>query len=189
MKNQTLLRLDRRGWLAGYRTLATAGGSLLVCVATPSAIYLSAASRYADAPRGLRDSARKLLPCGTTALCGLSGLLRFTRTEYELRGEQPASQTTFELADIVDDIQTHAADQEPALSSLFADSLFQALAPVWAHFTLHLDRPFGPTRAGSGDGSMLKLAQLLYANRSASGRAFLCTIDLQHSIRRSPSGE
>lgn len=83
-------------------SLAATGGSLLVCLVTPAAVYLSADSRYARAPLGLRDSARKLIVFGPTALCGLSGLLRFTRTEFDRRGDDFARQTTFELSEVAE---------------------------------------------------------------------------------------
>src|ERR1700722_7619258 len=85
------------------RLLSAAGGSLVVCLVTPAAVYLSADSRYANAPLAVRDSARKLIACGQSALCGLSGLLRFTRTECDSEGDL-LHETTFELSDVVDEV-------------------------------------------------------------------------------------
>jgi hypothetical protein len=139
----------------------------------------------------LRDSARKLIVCGTTALCGLSGLLRFTRTEGNHRGDDLARQTTFELSDVVDGLGfEEAAGAEPQLAGMFTTRLHLALAPIWERFALNLDEPFGYTAAPAKcmDEPSLRLAQLFYANREASGRAFLATIDLTHSLRRSNSG-
>ena len=170
------------------RVMTAIGGSLVLCLVTPAAVYLSADSRYAGAPRTLRNAARKVLPCGPTALCGISGLLRFTRTDYDVREDAPASQVTFELADFIDHIDLSGSDQEPVLASLFAETLFRTLAPIWADFAHQLQRPFGAVNPGS-DGPTHSLAQILYVNRSVSGHAFICAIDLAHSMRRSHSGE
>ena len=173
----------------GWHLLSTAGGSLVVCVVTPAAVYLSADSRYAGAPGALRDSARKLLACGSTAICGLSGLVRFTRTEYARRGDDVTSQTTFELSDIVDGLDFEKAPgEEPGLAQAFAERLHRALVPVWERFAILLDEPFGSTRADPMAESPLRLAQLFYVNREGSGRAFLSTIDLKHTVHVSASG-
>jgi len=171
--------------------LAATGGSLIVCLVTPAAVYLSADSRYAHAPLGLRDSARKLIVYGPTALCGFSGLLRFTRTECDRRGDDLARQTTFELSEVAEGLGFEAAaGDEPGPAGMFTKRLHLALARIWERFAIDLDEPFGYTaaRAQSGTGPSLRLAQLFYVNRESSGRAFLATIDLTHSLRRSNSG-
>src|SRR5215831_658824 len=93
--------------------LSAIGGSLVVCLVTPAAVYLSADSRYAHAPHSLRDSARKLIVCGPSALCGLSGLIRFTRTECDRGGDDPVRQSTFELFDVIGglDFEDAAGDE------------------------------------------------------------------------------
>ena len=171
-----------------YHLLSATGGSLVVCLVTPVAVYLSADSRYARAPLALRDSARKLIVCGPTALCGLSGLLKFTRTECDRRGEGPARQTTFELSDVVEGLGFEgAAGGEPRLASLFTKRLHLALVPIWERFAIDLDEPFGysAVQAESKVALPLRLAQLFYANRELSGRTFLATLSLTHSLRRS----
>ena len=171
--------------------LSAAGGSLVACLATPTAVYLSADSRYAHAPPDLRDSARKLIACGPTALCGFSGFLRFTRTECGRHGDDLARQMTFELSDIAEGLAFESpASIEPGLADMFVKCLHLALAPIWERFAIDLDQPFGSTatQAKSGVVPSLRLAQLFYVNREASGRAFLATIDLRHSVRRSTSG-
>jgi hypothetical protein len=166
------------------RVLSANGGSLVVCLITPAAVYLSADSRYAHAPAGVRDSARKLIVCGPTGLCGLSGLLRFTRTECERGGSHPVRQSTFELADVVEGLGFEdAAGDEPGLASLFTKRLHVALAPIWERFAIDLDEPFGYQAAQARSMDSLRLAQLCYLNRAASGRVFLATIDLTHSVR------
>lgn len=164
--------------------------SLVVCIVTPAAVYLSADSRYIDAPVELRDSARKLTACGPAGLCGLLGLLRFTRTEFERDGDDLARQTTFELSDIVNGLKLEwAACDGPGFAAMFAQRFHEALVPFWERFATELDEPFGLSeKASSIVVPSLWLAQLFYVNRAASGRAFLATIDLRHSVRRSSSG-
>lgn len=170
--------------------LSAAGGSLVVCIVTPAGVYLSADSRYAGVSQSLRDSARKLLACGPTAICGLSGLVRFTRTEYDRHGEDVTSEKTFELSEIVDGLDFDGtAGEEPELSVSFAQRLQQAFIPVWERFANQLDEPFGFSRAGWMDGVRLRLAQVFYVNRAGSGRAFLSTIDLEHTVHKSKSGQ
>jgi len=167
-----------------YRVLAATGGSLVVCLVTPAAVYLAADSRYAHAPPRLRDSARKVIPCGPTSLCGLSGFLRFTRTECAGDGNHPGCESTFELSDVVERLRfENAGGDEPELANSFARRLHQELAPIWERFAADLDElPFG------GHGRQGKLSQLMYVSREASSRAFLATIDLTHSLRPSESG-
>lgn len=175
---------------SGTHTLSAVGGSLVVCLVTPGAVYLAADSRYAGAKAAVRDSARKLLPCGSSALCGISGLLRFTRTELDRRDETPASQMTFELAEIITSTRFETCeDTEPALASAFAECLYQALVPVWSVFANQLDRPFNTKGASITNPSILTLAELFYASWNASDRPFLCTITLKHSFHRSESGQ
>jgi hypothetical protein len=169
--------------------LSATGGSLVVCLVTPGAVYLSADSRYAHAPSALRDSARKLVVWGPTALCGLSGLLRFTRTERCGRGVGRVRQSTFDLADVVAGLPFEDANSdEPGLASLFAKRLYLALAPIWERFAIDLDEPFGYKAAQAKSMDSLRLAQLFYVSYVTSSRAFLATIDLTHSIHRSNSG-
>lgn len=175
-----------------YRVLSATGGSLVVCLITPAAVYLAADSRYANAPPRLRDSARKLIFCGPTALCGLSGFVRFTRSECDAHRNHLGRESTFELADVIERLQFENADgDEPELASWLTKRLHQELAPIWERFAIDLDEPpFGCNgRQGkSTDTLSLRLAQLFYVNREASSRAFLATIDLTHSIRPLESG-
>ena len=175
-----------------HHLLSANGGSLVVCLVTPAAVYLSADSRYAHAPPCLRDSARKLIVYGPTALCGLSGLLRFTRTECDRRGDNGSRQITFELSDVAQGLDfAGVAGDEPGLAGMFIKRLHLALTPIWERFAIDLDEPFGftATQAEWKVVAPLRLAQLFYVNREASGRAFLATIDLTHSIRRSNAGQ
>jgi hypothetical protein len=174
-----------------HHLLSAIGGSLVVCLATPAAIYLAADSRYAGAPVAVRNSARKLLPFGPTALCGLSGLLRFTRTERVRRGHGIARETTFELSDVVDGLGfEEAPGDEAELSATFTRRLHRALVAVWERFAIDLDEPFGPSaRWESAIVRSLRLAELVYVSREPSGRAFLSTIELRHSLRQSSSGQ
>jgi hypothetical protein len=175
-----------------YRALSATGGSLVVCLVTSAAVYLAADSRYANAPPRIRDSARKLILCGPTALCGLSGLVRFTRTEYDRHGNHLGRESTFELSDVVEKLRfENAAGVEPELASWFAKRLHQELAPIWERFAIDLDElPFEDNgqQGKSMDTLSLRLAQLFYVNREGSSRTFLATIDLTHSLRRSKSG-
>lgn len=186
----TSLRISPRSKQSSH-ILSAIGGSLVVCLVTPAAIYLSADSRYVNAPLGLRDTARKLIACGRSTLCGLSGLLRFTRTERDRPGAPLAQRTTFDLSNVVEQLRFEEANvTEPQLADLFAKHLHLALAPIWERFAINLDEPFGYTASPGLRAEMqsLRLAQLFYANREASGRAFLANIDLTHTLRRSNSG-
>jgi hypothetical protein len=177
--------------LQNFRWLSATGGSLVVCLVTPEAVYLSADSRYVHAPPDLRNSARKLIVFGPTALGGLSGLLRFTRTECDRRGNDLTRQTTFELSDVAEGLDFEgAAGDEPGLADMFTERLHLALAPIWERFTMDLDEPFGCTAAQAESKAVpsLRLAQVFYVNREPSGRAFLATISLTYSLRRSNSG-
>lgn len=173
--------MNRDGLVSDVRRfgLTATGGSLVVCLATPAALYVAADSRYAKAPLAIRDSARKLLVYGRTALCGLCGLLRFTRTEFDFAGDA-LRQTTLELAEVIGGLEPLGMDWKSSSAERFAESLHAALAPVWATFTGGLDSPFGSSR---------ELVQILYANRSAAGEVCVDGIDLKHSMRRSESGE
>jgi len=175
-----------------YHVLSATGGSLVVCLVTPAAVYLAADSRYAHAPPRLRDSARKLVVCGPTALCGLSGLVRFTRTACHHRSNHLAHQSTFELSDVIEGLCfENAAGDEPELASLLAKRLHLELAPIWERFAIDLDEPpfgYSARQAKSMDNLSLRFAQLFYVNREASGRALVATINLIHSLRRSKSG-
>lgn len=73
---------------------------------------------------------------------------------------------------------------------MFTKRLHLALDPIWKRFASDLDEPFGCTAAQAEPTVVpsLRLAQLFYVNREASGRAFLATIDLTYSLRRSKSG-
>jgi hypothetical protein len=73
---------------------------------------------------------------------------------------------------------------------MFTRRLHLALGRIWGRFAIDLDEPFGcaAAQAASTVVPSLQLAQLFYANREVSGRAFLATIDLTHSLRRSSSG-
>jgi hypothetical protein len=166
--------------------LSCTGGSLVVCVIAPEAVYLAADSRYAGVSGTLGDSARKLLACGSSALCGLSGLVRFTRTEYDRGVEQASSETTFELSEIVDGLPCEGGEGEPEVAAGFARGVHRALMPLWERYAIELDEPLGFLRPRVG--RRLRLAQLFYVNRPASGRAFLSTIDLEHRLVRTRSG-
>jgi len=170
------------------RSLSVTGGSLLVCVIAPEAVYFSADSRYAGARGALRNAARKLIPWGESALCGLCGLLRFTRTEFDLREDAPVSQRTVEIADVISNLEAAGAQAEPALSGSLVDSFYRVFAPVWAEFAERLDRPFSRSAAAS-EGATQRLAQLLYANRAASGDVLLRSIDLIHHVSRTGRGD
>lgn len=175
-----------------YHVLSATGGTLVVCLVTPAAIYLAADSRYTHAPPGLRDSARKLIVCGPTALCGLSGLVRFTRTACDQRNNHLTHLSTFELSDVIEGLCfENAAGDEPELASFFAKRLHRELAPIWERFAIDLDEPpfgYSVLQAESMDNLSLGLAQLFYVNREASSRSLIATINLVHSLRRSKSG-
>ena len=158
----------------------------MVCLATPAAVYMAADSRYSPAPRELRNSARKLLSCGPAALCGLSGQLRFTRTDFDLQEDVAPNQITFELADFIERVES--TNQELSAAGQFSDSLYRTLAPVWAEFAVKLDRPFGAT-VSACKGKLMRLAELLYASCGASGRVLVETITLRHSMHGSKAGE
>jgi len=123
-------------------------------------------------------------------LCGLSGLLRFTRTEWDPSGDQLPRHITFELSDVVEGLDfENVAGYEPGLAGLFAERVHIALTPIWKRFAMDLNEPFGyGVRKELMAARSLRLAQLFYVNREASGRAFLATIDLTHSLCRSNSG-
>jgi hypothetical protein len=158
--------------------LSSCGGSLILCLLTRNSIYVSADSRYANAPEEIRDSAEKLLAFGSSAVCALSGQLRFTRFEYGLRPDPLNGVRSFELADIVRGLDDCGppADGRGAVRH-FADSLYAGLQPVWESFASDLNEPFGLHLDRP-----LPLAELMYVDRLRDGRPVLSSIILKHSL-------
>jgi hypothetical protein len=157
------------------------GGSLILCLLTRDSIYVSADSRYANAPKEIKDSAQKLLTFGSSALCGLSGQLRFTRTEHEPQRMILTNERTFYLSDIIRGLDDNKVPTDvPNIVQLFAEHLFATLRPIWEYFASELDEPFGthPDRP-------LPLAELLYVDRMRDGHPVLFSIILKHSLHYS----
>ena len=155
------------------------GGSLVVCVLTPAAAYLAADSRYLNAGAALKDSAEKLIAVERTALCALSGYIRFTRT-FGTAIDGAELESTILLSSIVreaDRARPNDGDVDP---SAFAERLFTRLQSIWDAVACDLDQPFG-----RGVGSRQPLAKLLYLDRRADGEATLLVIELDHAFTRS----
>jgi hypothetical protein len=120
------------------------------------------------------------VPWGATALCGISGLIRFTRTEFDLRRAVITNESSLDLAEVIGElIPGPAGADEPAGANALARELYHALLPLWWRLARGLDEPFlAPHR----------LTDLLYANRGPSGLAFIASIPIRHCLRRSDSG-
>jgi hypothetical protein len=126
----------------------------------------------------MRDSAEKLLAFGSSAVCALSGQLRFTRFEYGLRPDLLNGVRSFELADIVRGLDgCGPPTNESGAAQPFADNLYTRLRPVWESFASDLNEPFGLHL-----NRPLPLAELMYVDRLRDGHPVLSSITLKHSL-------
>jgi hypothetical protein len=121
-------------------------------------------------------------------MCALWGLLRFTRSSSSSGGDDAATEFTFELSDVVQSINMENSGGDPDFAARFAERLYHRLGSIWEHFATHLDRPFTSEQGIGEETASRRLAQIVYANRCDDGTAFLSTIDLMHTIRRSGTG-
>jgi hypothetical protein len=166
-RTQKRRRTVLRGW----------GGTLLMCAMNPQAVYMAADSRF----RGLSsDSAQKVVEIGASALCGFSGLLRFTRTTFDGQERTVIDEATFELPEIVSQLQPLQAQTKPDhVVTAFAKAVECAVAPFWARFGTGLDEPFGQVESPFN-----RLAELVYLDRSADGYVSFFVLELRHSSHR-----
>lgn len=153
------------------------GGSLAVCLLTPSVSYLAADSRYTNAPDAIRDTAEKLLNVGSTALCALSGYIHFTRT-MGVAIDGADVQNSVRLASFVREADRMSPSGCCGPHAL-AERLFARMQGVWSALASGLDEPFG-----ARVGTLEPLAKLLYLDRAADGRSTLASIELKHVIER-----
>ncbi len=165
----------------GNRTVLRAwGGTLLMCALNPEAVYMAADSRYAGLRPPLADMAQKVIGIGSSALCGFSGLLRFTRTVFNDRERTVIDEATFELPVIVSQLAPLRAQPKPEnIASAFAEAVECAVAPIWKRFGGDLDEPFRHTQSRSN-----RLAELVYLDRSSDGYVSFFALELRHSSHR-----
>jgi hypothetical protein len=160
-----------RGW----------GGTLLMCALNSEAVYMAADSRYAGLRPPLSDRAQKVVGIGPSALCGFSGLLRFTRTAVNGLEGTAINEATFELPAIVSQLPPLQAKSRPEdIAYAFSEAVEGALTPIWKRFGCELDEPFRHGRSPSN-----RLAELLYLDRSPDGYVSFFALELRHSSQRS----
>jgi hypothetical protein len=165
---------DKRTVLRGW------GGTLLMCALNRDAVYMAADSRYAGLCPPLADTAQKMVGIGPSALCGFSGLLRFTRTTFNTQEGVATEQATFELPAIVSELPPLQAQSRPEdITDAFAEAIQSAVVPIWKRFGTGLDEPFGRAHAPSS-----RLAELVYLDRSPNGYVSFFVLELRHSSHR-----
>jgi|HubBroStandDraft_1064217.scaffolds.fasta_scaffold02267_5 hypothetical protein len=166
---------------AGKRTVLRAwGGTLLVCALNPEAVYMAADSRYVGLGPPLADRAHKVVGIGPSALCGFSGLLRFTRTVFNDQERTAIDEATFELPAIVSQLAPLQAQPKPEnIASSFAEAVECAVAPIWKRFGGELDEPFRHPQSRSN-----RLAELVYLDRSPDGYVSFVALELRYSSHR-----
>jgi len=168
---------------SGHGTrLGSMGGSMVVCLATPDAVYVSADSRYCSPDGEVFDFGKKLIPHGATGLCGLAGQLRFARVVADRRTGEVLSESAFDLADIVARLPPGNGLGESQAKEV-GQTLYEALLPIWMSYGHELDHPFGRQESDGGADAKRPLAQILHVDRSQSGQIYIDRIDLRHSLR------
>ena len=149
-----------------------------MCSLNPEVVYLAADSRYAGLRSPLSDKAQKVIGIGPSALCGFSGMLRFTRTAFEEGAV--IEEETFELPRIIGDLPRLQEQSRPQdIAGAFTEAVQCAVAPIWKRFGAGLDEPFRRAPSPSS-----RLAELVYLDRAPDGYVSFFTLELRYSSRR-----